>query len=128
MLSISSPNIEMRQARSSRWAGKISIVSPRTRKTSRGEIHVAPLVLLRHEIGQQRPLVEPVADLHLEGHGRVGFDRADTVDARHRGDNDDIIALQQRAGGRVAHAVDLLVDRGFLLDERIGARHIGFGW
>ena len=26
----------------------------------------------------------------------------------------------------MAHPVDLLVDRGFLLDERIGARHIGF--
>ena len=25
------------------------------------------------------------------------------------------------------HAVDLLVDRRFFLDKRIGARHIGFG-
>jgi hypothetical protein len=27
---------------------------------------------------------------------------------------------------RVAHAVDLLVDRGILLDIGVGARHIGF--
>ncbi len=27
---------------------------------------------------------------------------------------------------RVAHAVDLLVDRGFLLDVGVGARHVGF--
>ena len=28
---------------------------------------------------------------------------------------------------RVAHAVDLLVDRGFLLDIGVGARHVGLG-
>ena len=90
------------------------------------EIHVAALVLLGDEVGEQGALVEPVADLHLEGHGGVGLDRADTVDAGDRGDDDDVVALEQRARGRVAHAVDLLVDRGFLLDEGVGARHIGF--
>ena len=33
---------------------------------------------------------------------------------------------KQRARGRVAHAVDLLVDRGFLLDVGVGARDVGF--
>ena len=89
------------------------------------EVHVAALVLLGDEIGEQRALVEPVADLHLEGHGGVGLDRADTVDAGHRGDDDDVVALQQRARRRVAHAVDLLVDRGFLLDKGVGARDVG---
>jgi hypothetical protein len=31
------------------------------------------------------------------------------------------------ARGGVAHAVDLLVDRGFLLDEGVRARDVGFG-
>ncbi len=91
-----------------------------------GEIHVAALVLLGHEIGQQLALVQPVADIHLEGHGRIGFDRADTVDAGDGGDDDAIVAFEQRARGRVAHAVDLLVDGAFLLDIGVGARHIGF--
>ena len=68
-----------------------------------------------------------LADLHREGHGRVGLDRADTVDARHGRDDDDVVALEQRARRGVAHAVDLLVDRAFLLDEGVRARHVGFG-
>ncbi|MNI11489.1 hypothetical protein D3C73_646360 [compost metagenome] len=90
------------------------------------EIDVLALVLLGDEIGEQLALVEPVADFHLEGHRRVGFDRTDTIDAGDRCDDDAVVALQQRAGGGVAHAVDLFVDRRFLLDEGVGARHIGF--
>ena len=41
--------------------------------------------------------------------------------------DDDVVALQQRARGGVAHAVDLLVHRRFLLDVGVGARHVGFG-
>jgi hypothetical protein len=48
---------------------------------------------------------------HVLGHGRIGFDRADAVDAGHRGDDDHIVAFQQRPRGRVAHAVDLFVER-----------------
>ena len=39
----------------------------------------------------------------------------------------DVAPLEERARRRVAHAVDLLVDRGFLLDIGVGPRHIGFG-
>ena len=41
--------------------------------------------------------------------------------------DDDVVALQQRARRRMAHAVDLLVDRGILLDVGVGARNVGFG-
>ncbi len=89
------------------------------------KVHVAALVLLRHQVGEKLALVERVADLQLERHGGIGFHRPDAVDARHRGDDDDVVPLQQGAGGGVAHPVDLLVDRGFLLDERVGPRHVG---
>ncbi len=88
---------------------------------------VVALVLLGHEIGEQALLVHLVADVQVEGHGRVGLDRADAVDAGDRGDDDDVVALQDRAGGRVAHPVDLLVDRGILLDVGVGARDVGLG-
>ena len=39
----------------------------------------------------------------------------------------DVVALEQRPRRRVAHAVDLLVDVGFLLDIGVGARDVGFG-
>ncbi len=88
---------------------------------------IAALVLQRHELGQQLALVDLVALLHVDGHGGVIFHRADTVNARHRGDDDHVVALEDGARGRVAHAVDLLVDGGFFFDIGVGARHIGFG-
>ena len=91
------------------------------------EVGVAAPVVQGDEVGQQLALRQRLAGLHGEGHGRVGLDRADAVDARHGGDDDHVVALQQRAGGGVAHAVDLLVDRQFLLDVGVGARHVGFG-
>ena len=102
-------------------------MSPRTRNVPREKSPRGALVLQRHEVGDQPALVDALALLDGEGHRRIGLDRADAVDARHRGDDDDVVALEQRPRRRVAHAVDLLVDRGFLLDIGVGARHVGFG-
>ena len=90
------------------------------------EIAARALVLQRDQVGEELALVQPLAALDGEGHRRIGLDRADTVDARHRGDDDHVVALQQRARRRVAHAVDLFVDRGILLDIGVGARDVGF--
>ena len=91
------------------------------------EVGVAAPVVQGDEVGQQLALVQALAGLHGEGHGRVGLDRADAVDARHGRDDDHVVALQQGARGGVAHAVDLLVHRRLLLDVGVGARHVGFG-
>ena len=90
------------------------------------EIRRGALVLRRDQIGDHAALLDLLALLDREGHRRIGLDRADAVDARHRGDDDDVVAFEQRARRRVAHAVDLLVDRGILLDVGVGARDIGF--
>ena len=92
-----------------------------------GEIVERALVLQRDEVGDEAALVDALALLDGEGHRRIGLDRADAVDARHRGDDDHVVALEQRPRRRVAHAVDLLVDRGFLLDIGVGARDVGLG-
>ncbi len=89
------------------------------------EIAGASLVLQCHKVGDQLALVDALALLEREGHGRIGLDRADTVDAGYRGHDDHVVPLEQRARSAVAHAVDLLVDGGFLLDVRIGAGDIG---
>ena len=75
----------------------------------------------------QLALVDALALLERERHRRIGLDRADTVDARHRRDDHHVVAFEQRARRRMAHAVDLLVDRGFLLDIGVGARDVGLG-
>ena len=91
------------------------------------EVAVIALVVKGHEVGQQLALRRAVALLQLEGHGGIGFDVADAIDAGDGGHHDHVIPLQQRARGRVAHAVDLLVDGGFLLDVGVAARHVSFG-
>ena len=101
-------------------------VAPHAEGASRKGSVVA-LVLQRHEIAQKLVAVDPVADLQAHGHRRIGLDRADAVDAGDAGDDDHVVALQERAGGRVPHPVDLLVHRGFLLDISVGARDIGLG-
>ena len=96
-------------------------------KRAAGKVGLGALVLQRHEVGDQLPLVDALALLQGKRHRGVGFDRADTVDAGDRGDDDDVVAFQERARRRVAHAVDLLVDGRVLFDVGVGARHIGFG-
>ena len=73
------------------------------------EIDVVALVLQRDQVGPQLGLVDLVPDLQVEGHGRIGLDRADAVDAADRGHHDDVVPLQDRPRRRVAHPVDLLV-------------------
>ena len=90
------------------------------------EIHVGAAILERDEVRDQLALVELRALGDVEGHARIGFDRADAVDAGDGGDDDDVVALEQCAGRRVAHAVDLLVDRGIFFDVGVRARDIGF--
>ena len=96
-------------------------------KGAAGKIGLGALVLQGDEVGDQLPLVDALALLQRERHRGIGLDRADTVDAGHGGDDDDVVALQQRPRRRMAHAVDLLVDRGILLDVGVGPRHVGLG-
>ena len=91
------------------------------------EGRVQPLVLLRHQLVDEVPLVVALAHDHVLRHGRIGLDRADAVDAGHRGHDDHVIAFQKRAGRRVAHPVDGLVDLRFLLDIGVAARNVGLG-
>jgi len=58
------------------------------------EITGGALVLQRHQIGEEGALIEPLALLQRKRHRRIGLDRADTVNAGHRGDDHDVVALQ----------------------------------
>ena len=68
-----------------------------------------------------------VAALEEDQHVEVAGRRAEAVDARDARDDDDVVALEQRLGGGVAHLVDLVVDRRVLLDVRVGRRDVGLG-
>ena len=91
------------------------------------EIVVVAPVLQFDEARQQLGAVDPVALGQRQGHLRIGLDRADAVDARDRGDDDHVAAFEDRARRRMAHPVDLLVQRRFLFDIGVGARDVGLG-
>ena len=82
-------------------------------------------ILLANQIGDDLALVIGLASFQVLCHRAIGLDRADAIDARYRGDDDHVIAFQQRSRGGVAHAINLFVDLAFFFNERIAARHIG---
>ena len=57
----------------------------------------------------------------------VRLGRSQAVDARDARDDDDVAALEERPRRRQPQPIDFLVDDGFLLDVRVGRRHVGFG-
>ena len=91
-----------------------------------GEVELVAAVLQLDQGAQQPLALDLLALLQGQGHAGIGLGRADAVDAGHRGHDHDVVALEQGAGRRVAHAVDLLVDARGLLDVGVGARDVGF--
>ncbi len=86
-----------------------------------------PLVLDLHQLAQRGVAVERRAPLEQQHHAVVGLGRAQPVDAGDAGHDQHVAPLEQRARRRVAHAVDLLVDRRFLLDVGVRLRDVGLG-
>ncbi len=91
------------------------------------ELEIVALVLhfdqTREEVfpGQELPL------RHGTDHVLVVLGRAQAVDARDAGDDDDVAAGEERAGGGEAQALDLLVDARVLFDVGVAARNVGLG-
>ncbi len=85
---------------------------------------VAAVLQLDQRLGQL-VAIDLATDLQLHHHARVALDRADAVDAGDRGDDDDVVAFEQRLGRGVAHTVDLLVDLRVFFYVGVGAGDIG---
>ncbi len=75
------------------------------------EVGVVAAVLHCDELAEDLLAVDPVADLEQLHLVAVELRGADPVDARDRGDDDHVLAGEQRRGRRVAQPVDLVVDR-----------------
>ncbi len=94
---------------------------------ARHEVELRPLVLHRDELTQHRVHPRRAPRLEQEQHAVVGGGVAEAVDARHRRDDQHVAPLEQRPRRRQAQAVDLLVDRGLLLDVGVGGRDVRLG-
>ena len=91
------------------------------------EVQVVALVLDVDQFAQQPPQSVLLPDRKRDTQPRVVLRRPETVDARDAGHDEHVAPLQQRAGGAVAQLVDVVVDRGVLLDEGVGLREVGLG-
>ena len=91
------------------------------------EIEVVALVLHVHELAEHGVALGLRAALEEHEHVEVARRRAEPVDARHARHHQHVVALEQRLRGRMAHLVDLVVDRRVLLDVRVGRGHVRLG-
>ena len=76
------------------------------------------------ELAQHLVAVDHLALLQQRDLGVVLLRRAEAVDAGHRRHHDHVAPREQRARGGVPKAVDLLVDRGVLLDVEVLRRDV----
>ena len=90
-------------------------------------LEVVARVLDVDELAQHLVALDGLADLQEDHLLEVVLGRAQAVDAAHAGDDDDVAAQEQRRGGRVAQAVDLVVDGRVLLDVEVLRRDVGLG-
>ena len=108
-----------------RWKN-LQIIAAHT-KCPAHKCRIVALVLQRHQLADQFALVVCIAFLDVENHRRIGFDRTDTVKARDRSNDNDVVAFEQRARRGMPHPVDRFVYRAFFLDIGIRPRDIGLG-
>ena len=92
-----------------------------------GEREVVAGVLHLDETAQQVVAHDLLTDLEPGHPVDVLLRGAEAVDARHRGDDDDVAPGEQRVGGRVPEPLDLVVDRAVLLDVGVGLRDVRLG-
>ena len=92
-----------------------------------GEVDVVAVVLDVDEPQEHLVAVDDLAELERDHHLAVVVGRAQAVDARDAGDDDHVVPAHQGAGAGQAEPLDLLVDRGVLLDVDVALGDVGFG-
>ena len=88
---------------------------------------VVAVVLQIHKAGKKLLARQRLADMHRDDHRLVIVLAARAVDARHACHHDHVAPRKEAAHGREPQPLDLLIDGGILLDERVGARDVGLG-
>src|SRR3546814_4830432 len=68
-------------------------------KIAARERRVVAFVLQRYELAHDLALIDRLPLLEIEDHRAVRLDRADAVEARNRGDDDDVVAFEPRSIG-----------------------------
>jgi hypothetical protein len=91
------------------------------------EVDLVALVLHLGQALDDLALADLLALLQVQDHAVVIDRIADAVDRRDGAHDHHVAPFQQALGRRQAHLLDVLVDRGILLDEQVARRHVGLG-
>ena len=91
------------------------------------KLEIVPLVLDVDQLGEHFVAVDGLPDFEADHHRAVVFGRAEAVDAGDAGHDDHVAAADQGAGGGQPQPLDLLVDRGVLLDVDVALRDVRLG-
>ncbi len=91
------------------------------------QLEIVARVLHLGQPAQNHALLHHPPDLQRQAHLEKARRVTQAVDRRHAADDQRIGPLQQRLGCRQPHLLDMLVDRGVLLDEGVRGRHVGLG-
>ncbi len=86
---------------------------------SRLQLQVVARVIDAHQVAEQPIAPESLPSLQLHHHPAPLVGVTEGIDARNRGDDDDILAGKQSRRGSQAQPLDLFVDVGVLLDVQI---------
>ena len=105
---------------------KLDGVAPHAKLAAR-QLEIVALVLHLTQPGEKVLPRQELPPGHRADHVRVVLRRAQAVDARDAGDDEDVPAREQRRAGGEAQALDLLIDARVLLDVGIAARNVGLG-
>src|SRR5262249_2060929 len=95
-------------------------------KLAAGEGHVVALVLDVHEPQEDVIAVDGFALGQAHHHALVITRRAPAIYTRDAGNNDDVFAADEGAGGGQAEPVDVFVDLGVFFDVDVALRDVGF--
>ena len=91
------------------------------------ERDIIAVILDVHELQEHLVAVHHVSQAEVDHHLAIVLGRAQAVDARHAGHHDHVLAADQGAGARQPKPLDLLVDRGVLLDVDVALGDVGLG-
>ena len=91
------------------------------------EVHVIAGVLQFRQTTQKAALIDQFAAGEVQAHLQILVRITQAVDRRHRHHDQRIATLKQGLGRRQSHLLDMVIDRGVLLDEGVRRGHIGLG-
>ena len=126
ILSISSPKNSMRTASSS-YAGQSSSTSPRTRNVPRARSYGVRSYCISVSLRRYCVIGLSMPRSKKSEHRVIEIGIADAVDAGHRGDDDDVAALEEGLRRGEPQLVDLVVLGHLLFDVQIVLRDVRLG-